>query len=163
MYLEFDALPDDSRVWVFQSKSPLPFEQVERISAHLMGFLDRWEAHGSPLQASFTIKYNRFVIVALDEASYQATGCSIDKLTHLFQALEQELALSLLDRMEITYKEDGLVQSMPMAAFREALEDGDFDADTIVFNNLVETKGQLEKKWEVPVKESWHKQMLPVA
>lgn len=164
MYLDFDALNTNARIWIFQSKAPMPFEEVERLSARLMHFLDSWQAHGNDLQASFTIKHNRFIVVALDEASYQATGCSIDKLTHLIQALEQELNLSLLDRMEIAYKdENGLVQSMPLASFRNELEQGELDANTTVFNNLIETKGQLDTHWEVTVKNSWHKQLLPVA
>jgi hypothetical protein len=163
MYHDFDSMNASARIWIFQAKRPMPFEEVERLSARLMHFLDSWQAHGHDLQASFTIKYSRFVVVALDEASYKATGCSIDKLTHHIQALEKELGLSLLDRMEISYKEDGLVHSMPMAAFRNALEMGEFDAHTTVFNNLVETKGQLNSEWEVPLKDSWHKQLLPIA
>lgn len=163
MYLNFDELPNSARIWIFQSKRPLQFEEIESISANMMRFVDAWSAHNNPLKASFTIKYSRFIIVALDEASYQATGCSIDKLTHVIQALEKELALSLLDRMEIAYKMDGLVQSMPMNAFKNELEQGELDANTIVFNNLVQTKDELANKWEVKVKESWHQQMLPIA
>lgn len=162
MYVDFDTMAPNARIWIYQANEALPFEKVERLSARIMNFLDDWQAHGNPLQASFTFNYQRFIIVALNEKSYQATGCSIDKLTHLMQALEKELQINLLDRMQIAFKEEGMIDALPMAAFRAELETGDLHSDTVVFNNLIETKGQLENEWEVTVKNSWHKQMLPV-
>jgi hypothetical protein len=163
MYNNFEEMDNSARIWIYQSSEALPFEKIEPLSARLMNFLDDWQAHGNNLKASFTLKYSRFIIVALDEKSYQATGCSIDKLTHLIQALEGEFEISLLDRMQIAFKEEGMVNTLPMTAFRNELESGELSADTIVFNNLIETKAQLDKEWEVAVKDSWHKQMLPVA
>lgn len=164
MYLSFDDLPQDARVWIFQSTGFLEFEKVERISARLMNFLDDWQAHGKDLQASFTLLYDRFVVVVLDEASYQATGCSIDKLSQQIQSLEKELQISLMDRTQIAFRdENGLIQAIHMVDFRAGLERGEFDEQTVVFNNLIETKGQLKSDWETPVANSWHKQWLPVA
>ncbi len=165
MYLDFDDMPDNSRVWIFQATNFLEFEKLERMSARLMNFCESWQAHGKDLQASFKIVYDRFVIVVLDEASYQATGCSIDKLTHLIQQLELELSVSLMDRTQIAFRDpdNGLIDTTHMMNFRAALESDDMNAETTVFNNLITTKGQLENEWEVPVRLSWHKQWLPVA
>lgn len=164
MYHTFEDMSNASRVWIFQSSEWLPYEKVERISARLMNFLESWQAHGHNLQASFTIRYDRFIIVALDEASYQATGCSIDKLVHLLQSLEKEIQISLMDHTQIAYRdENNMVQTMHMLNFRSALESGEFTEQTGVFNNLVETKQELDKNWETTVANSWHKQWLPVA
>lgn len=165
MYLDFDEMSNDSRVWIFQSTHFLEFEKLERTSARLMNFLEAWAAHGKDLKASFKIEYDRFVIISLDEASYQATGCSIDKLTHLIQDLETELRVSLLDRTQIAFRdaENGLIDTTHMMNFRAALESNDMQESTVVFNNLITTKGQLKTQWEVPVSKSWHKQWLPVA
>ncbi len=164
MYIAFDEMPPNARVWVFQSTDFLIYEKVERLSARLMNFLEAWKAHGKPLKASFSIIYDRFLIVALDEASYQATGCSIDKLTHLVQDLEKELGVSLMDRTQIAYRDDNhLVATMHMVNFRAAISSGEIYEETTVFNNLIETKGQLQSEWEVPLLKSWHKQWLPIA
>lgn len=165
MYLDFDDMPDSSRVWIFQATNFLEFEKLERMSARMMNFCQSWQAHGHDLKASFKIIYDRFIVVTLDEASYQATGCSIDKLTHLVQQLETELSVSLMDRTQIAFRdaENGLIDTMHMMNFRAALESDDINADTTVFNNLITTKGQLEKEWEVPVRLSWHRQWLPIA
>lgn len=164
MYLDFDDLPPSARVWIFQATNFLEFEKLERASARLMNFLESWQAHGKDLKASFKIEYDRFIIVTLDEASYQATGCSIDKLTHTIQNLEQELSISLMDRTQIAFRdsENGMIDTMHMMNFRAALEADDLDENTVVFNNLITLKGDLENKWEVPVRMSWHKQWLPI-
>ncbi len=164
MYLPFEELDSRARVWIFQSTSYLEFEKVERISARLMNFLNDWKAHGYDLQASFTVIYERFIVVGLDEASYQATGCSIDKLTHQIQSLEKELNISLMDRTQIAFRDhNDLIEIMHMMDFRAALDNGDLNEDTVVFNNLVTTKAELKRKWETPISESWHKQWLPIA
>jgi hypothetical protein len=164
MYLAFDEMKPSTRIWIFQSTQFLEFEKVERVSARLMNFLDEWKAHGHPLQASFTIVYDRFIVVGLDEASYQATGCSIDKLVQQIQGFEKELNISLLDRTQIAFRDhNDMIETMHMMDFRAALENGDLDAQTTVFNNLVSTKEEFESKWEVSISESWHKDWLPIA
>lgn len=164
MYVDFDSLSEDSRIWIYQATDFMQFEIVERVSARMINFVNGWQAHGKDLQASFKIIYDRFIVVSLSEASYQATGCSIDKLVRQMQELEQELNISLMDRTQIAYRDDNnMIDTMHMVNFRAALESGDLTEDTIVFNNLIETKGELEKNWEVPLRKSWHKQWLPLA
>lgn len=164
MYVSFDEMNKQSRIWIFQSNGYMEFEKVERLSAGMMNFLDKWQAHGHDLKASFTIIYNRFLVVALDEKSYQATGCSIDKLVHWVQSTEKELDVSLMDRSQVSFRdENNLIITLNMNTFREMLENGDVDENTTVFNNLIETKQELESAWEVPLGRSWHKQWLPVA
>jgi hypothetical protein len=160
MYVNFDQLPDSARVWIFQSAQELTPEQENAVRGILQQFLTNWQAHGHDLIASFAIEHKRFLIITLDENSYQATGCSIDKLTHLILAIEKELSISLMDRMQISYVGDqGVVESLPMNRFKEELKN-QLTADTLVFNNLIETKGQLKQEWQVPVKDSWHKRFL---
>lgn len=160
MYIPFDELSDDARVWIYQSDRHLEFEEVERVTATVMNFLEGWQAHGHDLKASLQMFYERFLIVALDEESYQATGCSIDKLVHLIQDLEKHLSLQLMNRMQIAYREDDFIMTLPMNEFKKGIAEGEYNENTIVFNNLIERKGDLVKTWEVPVKDSWHKQML---
>ena len=42
-----------------------------------------------------------------------------------------------------------------MPQLKYALENDFINADTIYFNNLVQTKEELENNWLIPVKESW--------
>lgn len=159
MFQSFDDLVNTARVWVFQSKTALTQNQLSKIEQELLYFTNNWQAHGNDLLASYKLIYNRFIVVALDEASYEATGCSIDKLTHLIQEIEKTQNLSLLDRMQITYKQGDDILNLPMSKFKAAIGTN-LDANTIVFNNLIETKGELLSKWETAMENSWHKQFL---
>jgi hypothetical protein len=44
----------------------------------LQAFLENWAAHGTSLVSSYQLKYNRFIILAVDQDVQSATGCSID-------------------------------------------------------------------------------------
>ena len=105
MLIDFNALPDKARIWIYQSNRPFNETEKTEISAQLSQFLSQWTAHGSDLQAGFTIKYNRFIIIGLDQDSSYATGCSIDASVHFIQQLEQAYQVDLLDKMNVTYKQ----------------------------------------------------------
>ncbi|MGZ5219508.1 MAG: hypothetical protein ACXWC7_05500, partial [Chitinophagaceae bacterium] len=47
------------------------------------------------------------------------------------------------------------VQLLPLSQMQYAVENGFINSDTLYFNNLVQTKEDLENKWIIAVKESW--------
>ena len=125
-------------------------------------FVSGWAAHGAQLTAAIELFYDRFVVIFVDEAQAQATGCSIDRSVYWIQGLEEQLNCSFTDRLVLAYRDPaGELQQARMADLQEMLANGHLSADTIVFNNLVQTKQAFENEWEVPVAQSWHKQLLP--
>lgn len=145
-----------SRVWVYQSNRVLSAEETETISKALITFTKSWTAHNQQLKAAFEIKYNRFLVLIVDETQSGASGCSIDKSVHLMKELEQQFHIDLFDRFHIAYKVDEEVKSTSRGAFEELIKIGAINSNTIVFNNLVSDYGQYLEKWEVPFKDSWH-------
>jgi hypothetical protein len=51
-------------------------------------FLETWP-HGTSLESSYQPKYNRFIIIAVNQDVQPATGCSIDSSVEFIQSLEQ--------------------------------------------------------------------------
>ena len=47
-----------------------------------------------------------------------------------------------------------------MADFQKYAKLRKITADTIVFNNMVTSKGEFENNWEVTADKSWHKRFL---
>ena len=90
MYIPFENLPEESRIWIYQSNRKFSDDELTEIEKDLQSFLDEWESHGTPLEASFLTKYNRFLILAVNQDVQQATGCSIDKSVEFIQKLEQK-------------------------------------------------------------------------
>jgi hypothetical protein len=163
MYVPFEEMPDSARIWAYQSDRYLSFEEVEVASAYLLNFTNEWTAHSKDLRASFTILYNTFIILAVDEKAEGASGCSIDKSVKVMQQLEKEFFVNLFNRTWVYYKDkEGLLRGVSLESFRHMANHGQLDANTIVYNNMVQTVGELKSKWEVPANESWHKTYLPL-
>lgn len=145
------------RVWIYQADRF--FTQPERQLAEekLAEFVKEWTAHGSQLAGLAEIRHNLFVIFTVDEALAQVTGCSIDKSVRILKELEEELNIGLFNRMLISYKDaEGNIQLVSRDVFEALCKEGEVTADTIVFNNLIQSAEELDTKWELPFKDSWH-------
>jgi len=161
MNIPFNNIPQDAKIWIYQSKRELTNEEVKMASELLEKFTADWQAHGADLQAGFKILYNRFIVLAVDENGNLASGCSIDNSVQAIKALQDQLNTDLLDRMGITYKdENGKVIRVNKIDFKALLQNGTATENTVVFNNMLTNFSDFSSKWEVPVKESWHKRML---
>ena len=160
MFVPFEPLPDTSRVWIYQANRPFSEPEVQEISEKLQSFVNQWTAHGADLKASFDIKYNRFITLALDQKMNMATGCSIDASVQFIQQLEKEYQVDLLDKMNVSYKQGEFIAYKTLTDFRKMAKDKAVSPKTIVFNNLVNNKAEYLSEWEVPASESWHNRFL---
>lgn len=160
MFTEYSSLPNNSRVWIYQSDREITKEEIEYISAKAILFIDKWTRHGDDLKGSFTIKYNQFLVLAVDEGFNSVSGCSIDSSVRFVQELEKELDLDLMNKMNVSFKNDENINTVKLSDFQKFAKENKITSETIVFNNLVATKEDFETKWEVPAKLSWHKRFL---
>ncbi|RLK00253.1 ABC transporter ATPase [Tenacibaculum discolor] len=160
MFTEYKKLPQNSRVWVYQSDREFTQEEIEFISAKALLFIDNWTRHGDDLKGSFTIKYNQFLILGVDENFNNVSGCSIDASVRFIQELEKELELDLMDKMNVSFKDGDNINIVKLPEFQDFAKEQKVTAETVVFNNMVNTKEDFEKKWEVPANESWHARFL---
>lgn len=160
MIVDFKDLPDSSRVWIFQANRSFNEDELEQIQPKILAFLKDWTAHGQALQAAFEIRYNRFIVLGLDESQTSASGCSIDKSVHFIQSLEKEYNVDLLDKMNVSFKSGEFVAHKPLLDFKKMVKQKAVSPQTIVFNNLVNTKAEYKELWEVPITESWHNRLL---
>lgn len=156
MYIPFNDLPDDAKVWIYQSNRKFSDAEIQEIETSIIAFLNDWAAHGTSLAASFEIKYNRFIILAVDQDVQQATGCSIDASVVFIQSLEQKYQVDLLDKMNVTFKNGEHIAHKTLLDFKKMAKDKAVTENTIVFNNLVNTVLEYKEDWEVPAMDSWH-------
>ena len=160
MYSLSENLPGDSRIWVYQCSRELTADEVSSLSTETKQFLETWTAHNQALKAGFEIRYDRFLILMIDEKAAGASGCSIDKSVHFIQSMEKKFGVAFLDRMNFAYKKSDRVEVVSRNEFESLFSKGILNADSIVFNNLVQTKHALETEWELPIKKSWHQNLL---
>jgi hypothetical protein len=160
MFTEYTNLPNNSRVWIYQSDREFTKKEIELISAKAIEFINSWTRHGDNLKGSFTIKYNQFLVLAVDESFNNVSGCSIDSSVRFVQGIEKELQLDLMNKMNVSFKDGENVNLLKLSDFQHFAKEKKITSDTIVFNNMIQTKEDLENNWEVPASQSWHKRFL---
>jgi len=156
MFVPFDSLPEESKIWIYQSNRKFSDEEIQEIETELKFFLENWTSHGQHLEASFVTRYNRFIIIAVNQEAQAATGCSIDASVQFIQNLEEKYKVDLLDKMNVTFKMGEHVAFKTLIDFKKLAKEKAVSGNTIVFNNLVNTLGEWQDFWEVPASESWH-------
>ncbi|WP_268846483.1 ABC transporter ATPase [Flavobacterium aestivum] len=156
MYVPFENLPDESRIWIYQSNRKFSDDEFSEIETDLKSFLNEWAAHGSSLESSCLLKYNRFIIIAVNQEVQAATGCSIDSSVEFIQSLEKKYNVDLLDKMNVTFKLGEHIAHKPLIDFKKMVKDKAVTENTIVFNNLVNNIEEFKESWEVPAMDSWH-------
>lgn len=151
---------ENSRVWVYQSDRKLSDNEVPQVQVLLDNFTKSWTAHNNQLKAKAEIRYNRFLILIVDEGQAGASGCSIDKSVNFMKQVGEHFYINLLDRFNLAYREGEEVLSTGRNGFEALLKNGTINSNTIVYNNLVQNLKELDSKWEVPFKDSWHIQLF---
>ncbi|MDT0559163.1 ABC transporter ATPase [Ichthyenterobacterium sp. W332] len=160
MLVDFNELPETSRVWIYQANRSFTDLEIEDISKKLNVFIANWTAHGSNLSAGYVIKYKRFIVIGLNQSLNAATGCSIDASVHFIQELEKDYSVDLMDKMNVSYKQGEFIAYKSLTDFRKMVKHNAVSKKTIVFNNLVTNIAEFKDNWEVPASESWHSRFM---
>jgi hypothetical protein len=160
MLVDFNTLPEESKVWIYQANRSFSDVEIEELSSKLDLFLENWTAHGSDLQAGYKIVYKRFIVIGLNQQVGSATGCSIDASVHFIQQLEKDYQVDLLDKMNVSYKQGEFIAYKTLTDFKKMAKERAVSKNTIVFNNLVVNIAEFNENWEVPASDSWHSRFL---
>jgi hypothetical protein len=161
MYVPFDQLPDHSRIWIYQSNRTLTPQEKQQASTALRSFCENWTAHQQMLKTSFSIEHDQFIILATDEDYHQPSGCSIDSSVRALKELQASLGLDLFDRTKVAFLVDGRVVTHPLPRLKAIFEAGELGSDTLTFDNLVPSRGDLARRWKVAVEKTWLVKYLP--
>jgi len=160
MKVDFEKLSPTARVWIYQNHEVIPEETLKQLRNDLDAFVDEWSAHQQPLSAHGRLMHDRFIILMVDEDLNAASGCSIDTSVNFIRAIEKKYNLNLFDRFTFSYQKDGQVCTVPKSKFAELYQSGLIDETTMVFDNLVRTKIDLENSWLKPLGKSWHRRFV---
>ena len=160
MYTDFKNLPEDARVWVYQCNRSFTEEEQKLLHTQLEDYLNQWKVHAKSLLSAFELRYNRFIVIGASPDAHGVGGCSLDSLARFIQDLEVQYGVTLLDRMNVSYRQGEHIAYKNLADFKKMVKDKAVSAQTIVFNNLVNTKMEYEENWEVPLEDSWHNRFL---
>tara|TARA_B100001059_G_scaffold160445_1_gene159974 strand:- start:676 stop:1161 length:486 start_codon:yes stop_codon:yes gene_type:complete len=160
MEIPFKTLSDNARIWIYPSNRKLSDNEVIEIKELCSDFLAKWTSHNNTLLASFDIPYNRFIVFGLEVDFNSPSGCSIDSSVHFIQFLENKFNISLLDKMNVTFKQGQFLTHKTLNDFKSMVKNGSVNSETIVFNNLVNDMAGYRSEWEIQMKDSWHSRFI---
>lgn len=152
----------DSRVWIYQSNRLFTLSEAIEVEDLLNDFTGKWLSHGTPVKAISHLFFGQFIILLADEKATGVSGCSTDSSVRLMKDIEQKFGVSLFDRTTLAFAIKDKVQLLPVSQLQYSFDNGFIAADTIYFNNLVQTKDELENKWMVKVGESWLEKKISI-
>lgn len=160
MFVAYNTLPDSARVWVYQSDRKFKKNELEIIENEAVAFIDNWTRHGDQLKGSYTVLYDQFLVLAIDESFANASGCSIDSSVRFVKNIESQLSVDLMNKLNISFKDGENINIVSLSDFQDYAKENKITEETIVFNNMVQTKAEISNKWEVFAKDSWHQRFL---
>lgn len=146
---------DESRVWIYQSSRPFSEKEELEINEQLHHFYAQWQAHGAPVKGWAKLLFRRFIVLMADETHVDVSGCSTDSSVRVIKSIERQYEVNLFDRLSITFLVKDQPEVLPMGQVQYAIDKGYINGDTLLFNNLVATKGEMLKNWLQPLNYSW--------
>jgi len=160
MKLDYKSLIDqnlhaDSRVWIYQANRIFSLNEALAIEVILNDFADQWKSHGVPVKGAAYLFFGQFIILIADETATGVSGCSTDSSVRMIKDIEKQFGVNLFDRTTLAFVVEDKVQLLPMTQLQYAVDNGFISGNTSYFNNLVNTKEELESRWILPLKDSW--------
>lgn len=160
MNLEYKHLLDtklhpSSKVWVYQSSRLFSLGEALDIEQSLEEFASKWLSHGTPVKGAGYLFFGQFIILLADETATGVSGCSTDSSVRLIKDIEQRFSVNMFDRTSIAFVIKDKIERLPLSQLSYALENEFITKETLYFNNLVQTKEELETNWIIPVNEGW--------
>ena len=160
MYVDYNSLPEDSKVWVYPSDRKFYPNEIEEIEGKIKNFIENWKSDDENFKASYQFLYNRFIIFAVDVESYQLTNEDIDISVSFILELQETYHVSLLDKMNVCFKQGEFVQYKELKDFKKLLKNKALTGKSIIFDNLVSNKEDLDNHWELAIEDSWYNRFL---
>lgn len=153
---DLKQLSDDAYIWIFGVSPALDEAGEAKLLRQVDAFLDKWAAHGAPIESARDLIEGSFLVIAAEKTS-ERSGCSIDRLFGTLKQLESELGVAILDANRVFFRHgDGRIDSTSRSEFRDK-----GDAHTIVFDTTAESLRDIRTgAWERRAEDSWHRSLL---
>lgn len=155
MYVSFDLLPDHARIWIYQADRKISSSESDIISRELTSFTEQWQVHGNPMRASFKLFFNQFVVLAADEGYNAASGCSIDDSVRALKNIGAQCGLDFFNRASVAFKINQNIEQILSSSLKQKYKDGLWNEKSLVFNNAITRKEELEDGWILPASKTW--------
>ena len=157
MYVPFENMPKDAKIWIYQSDRPFDEQEKTWIISKLVAFCNQWNTHGAEMPSSFDLKYDQFIILSVDESQMGASGCSIDSSVRVLREIEVKLNINLLDSGKVAYLDGENVRVAFLPEIKNHVVEGSLQSTSKMFNPSVDKIADLNDQWLIEADKSWLK------
>ncbi len=155
MLVQFDSLPETSRVYYYPSSRKFYPDEIPVITSKVETFCQGL----ADAQISYRLVYDRFVLFFVSEN----TPLSIeqnDQLVEFVLDLEKDFGINLLDKVNVCFKQGEFVQRKEIKDFKKLIKSRSVSGKTLILDPMINTKAEFLTNWEVPLSESWLSHLL---
>ncbi|MGY5354742.1 ABC transporter ATPase [Wenyingzhuangia sp. IMCC45467] len=158
MLVDFNQLENTAKVFLYPSNKKFHPELLSEIETKVQDFTKEW-CKKNNIEAGYNIKYQRFIVIAINPNQAITTGIIDELVTFIFK-LQLEHDIELLDKLNVCFKQGEFVQYKDVKEFKKLIKNKSVNKSTIVFDNLINTKEELESDWELPAEDTWYARMF---
>ena len=154
MFVDYTSISNDAKVWVYPSDRKFYSTEIDEIEKKIKKFAENWKLDDENFKVSYRFLYNRFIILVADDSETTLTNADIDTSVSFILQLQETYKVNLLDKMNeyVQYKE--------LKDFKKLVKNKAVTAKTIIFDNLINNKEDLENYWEIAIEDSWYNRYL---
>ena len=155
MIIEYNSLSELAKVFIYPSSRKFYKDETPEINDKIEVFLNNFKE----VDSFFEIKYQRFIVIIISENT-PITIEQNDQLVAFILSLEVDHKISLLDKVNVCFKQGEYVQLKEIPEFKKIIKNKGVSKKTIVFNHFINNKEEYENYWEMPASESWVSHMF---
>jgi hypothetical protein len=160
MFVDYKSISNDAKVWVYPSSRKFYPAEIPEIEQKLKEFVENWKLEDEKFKVSYQFLYDRFIILVADDSETVLTNADIDASVAFILQLQETYKVALLDKMNACFKQGEYVQYKELKDFKKLLKNKAVTAKTIIFDNLINNKEDLENYWELAIEDSWYNRYL---
>ncbi len=155
MIVDYKILSEFSKVFIYPSSRKFYKDELPEISDKTEHFLNDF----GDVESFFEIKYQRFIVILISDKT-PLTIEQNDQLVAFILGLEKKYHISLLDKVNVCFKQGEYVQLKEISDFKKLIKNRGVSKNTTVFNHFVNIKQEYENDWEMPASDSWVSHMF---
>lgn len=160
MLVDYKDISDDAKVWVYPSSRKFYTNEIEAIEEQLKSFVESWKNEDENFKATYQFLHQRFIVIIADDSNTALGTKELDEAVSFVFKLQEQYKVTLLDRMNVCFKQGQFIQYKELKDFKKLLKNKAITGKTVIFDNLVANNYDFKNNWELPIEESWYNRYL---
>jgi len=156
MFVKFNELSADAKVWIYIGDHKLNQEEKKELLDKLEPFLSRWKSEGKEFKSSYELIEDQILVIGGVSEGFNLSGCTMDALKKTVLKWDETLKRNFTVIPKFCYRYENKIICRSQAEFKKDIQAGLVSQDTIVFDNTVQDIAAYRMGIEFPVSKCWH-------